>query len=62
YREICRIEKLDAQEDFPKRLETFRYRIPKRIEKISRNFRIKAGFTESEIGYLEDLRNRMAKF
>jgi uncharacterized ferritin-like protein (DUF455 family) len=62
YREICAREKIDPQGDFPRRLESFRYRIPKRIEKISRNFRLKAGFTESEISYLEDLRARMAKF
>ncbi len=62
YREICARERIDPQEDFPRRLESFRYRIPKRIEKISRNFRLKAGFTENEISYLEDLRARMAKF
>ena len=62
YREICKQEKIDPQNDFAPRLESFRYRIPKRIEKISRTYRIKAGFTESEITYLEDLRSRMAKF
>lgn len=62
YREICRQEKIDPQADFPVRLESFRYRIPKRIEKISRPLRIQAGFTESEISYLEDIRSRMAKY
>ncbi len=62
YREICRQEKIDPQEHFPKTLESFRFRIPKRIEKISRNLRKQAGFTESEIDYLEDLRARTSKY
>jgi uncharacterized ferritin-like protein (DUF455 family) len=62
YREICRQEKIDPQNDFAPRLESFRYRVPKRIEKISRPYRLKAGFTETEIDFLEDLRSRMAKF
>ncbi len=62
YRQICKMEKIDASEDFPKRLEKFRYRIPKRIEKISRKYRQMAGFSESEIQYLENLRNSIVKF
>jgi uncharacterized ferritin-like protein (DUF455 family) len=62
YREICRQEKIDPQVHFPERLESFRFRIPKRIEKISREYRQKAGFTESEIQYLEDLRSRVSKY
>jgi uncharacterized ferritin-like protein (DUF455 family) len=62
YRDICFREKIDAAHDFPVRLESFRFRIPKRIEKISHELRRKAGFTEAEIGYLEDLRLRIAKY
>jgi uncharacterized ferritin-like protein (DUF455 family) len=62
YREICRMEKIEPEDDFAPRLESFRYRIPKRIEKISRKFRTQAGFTHQEIDFLEDLRSRMAKF
>ncbi len=62
YREVCRSEKIDPQDDFGTRLESFRWRIPKRIEKISRRLRTQAGFTDYEITYLEDLRARMAKY
>lgn len=62
YREICAREKINAQEDFPVRLGAFRFRIPKRIERISRSLRLQAGFTESEIGHLENLRAQMAKY
>lgn len=62
YREICLQEKINPQDDFGPRLESFRYRIPKRIENICRKSRALAGFSESEIDFLEDLRSRMAKF
>lgn len=62
YREICRQEKIDPQNDFASRLESFRFRIPKRIEKISHTNRKMAGFTNFELDYLECLRSRMAKF
>ncbi len=62
YGEICNREGIDPQDDFGPRLESFRYRIPKRIEIISRKARALAGFTELEIDYLENLRSRMAKF
>jgi uncharacterized ferritin-like protein (DUF455 family) len=62
YREICRQEGLDPQDDFVPRLERLRYRIPKRIEKVSRELRLKAGFSESEIQYLEQLRGSIVKF
>lgn len=61
YREICRKEKVDPAEDFPSRIEGLRYRLPKRIERISRELRLKAGFTDQEISYLEDLRARISK-
>lgn len=61
YRELCRQEKIDSQEDFGIRIQNLRYRLPRRIEKISRELRIKAGFSESEIQFLEDFRIKTAK-
>ncbi len=61
YHQICREEKIDASEDFPQRLNKFRFRIPKRIEKISHELRKQAGFTEGELNYLEELRNSIIK-
>lgn len=62
YRNICAAEKIDPQNDFALRMEGLRYRVPKRIEKISRKLRLQAGFTDSEIDYLEGLRERIVKF
>lgn len=56
YREICRLEKIDSSEDFPARMDALRVRLPKRIEPINRVLRTKAGFTDEEIKYYEDLR------
>jgi uncharacterized ferritin-like protein (DUF455 family) len=56
YREICRLEKRDAQEDFPQRMEALRWQLPKRMEKINRDLRRKAGFTEAELACCEALR------
>ena len=61
YREICRQEKIDPDQDFGANLEKFRYRIPKRIEKLSHELRKKAGFSEIELQYLESLRNSILK-
>lgn len=61
YVEICRMEKIDPQNDFSERFEKFRYRVPRRIEKISHSLRKKAGFTDSELDYLEELRNSIIK-
>lgn len=56
YRRICRQEKIDPSDDFGRRLGLLRFRIPKRIEKISIELRKQAGFSQSEIDYLEGLR------
>lgn len=53
YRKICQSEKIDAGEDFPRRMEALRLKLPKRMEKINRDLRRKAGFTEQEIDYCE---------
>jgi len=56
YREICRTDKLDPATDFPQRMDSLRKRLPKRIEPVSRDLRLKAGFTAEEIAYYENLR------
>ncbi len=61
YRIICKDEKIDSQQDFADRMGKLRWRMPKRIEKISRHLRIQAGFTDFELDYLENLRNEICK-
>lgn len=56
YREICSNEKLDAAMDFPARMDSLRKRLPKRIEPLNHDLRIKAGFSEEEILYCQNLR------
>ncbi|MCX7979287.1 MAG: ferritin-like domain-containing protein, partial [Bdellovibrionaceae bacterium] len=56
YREICRSEGLDPELDFPRRMKELRWQLPRRTEKIVRELRRKAGFSEAEIDYLEELR------
>lgn len=56
YREICREQKMDPGVDFPERMNSLRQRLPKRVEPINRDLRQKAGFSEEEIRYYENLR------
>lgn len=56
YREICESKQIDWAEDFPARMDSLRSRLPKRLEPINRDLRRKAGFTEAEIIYQEELR------
>jgi len=56
YREVCRLEGRDSQVDFPARMEALRWQLPKRMEKINRELRRKAGFTETELECCEALR------
>lgn len=62
YRRLCQSQKLDPQADFPLRLMKLKYRLPKRIEKISRELRFKAGFEHQEIEFLENLRAQSVKY
>lgn len=57
YRAIAKDQSLDPDIDFPLRLAKLRASLPKRIEKINPELRIKAGFTESEIIHLQNLRD-----
>lgn len=61
YREICAREKIDPQNDFPERMNSIRWRVPKRIERISRKYRLEAGFTMAEIEFLEKMREEIRK-
>lgn len=56
YRTICREDKRDPGVDFPARMDSLRKRLPKRIEPLNRDLRQKAGFSEEEIQYYENLR------
>lgn len=56
YRKICVLEKINSQDDYPKRMDSLRSKLPKRMEKLNRELRFKAGFTEEEIQYCERLR------
>lgn len=65
YRDICKSEGRDPQNDFPERMATLKERLPKRMEKLSYPLRKKAGFTDLELQVLEARRNeaveRLAK-
>lgn len=61
YRNLCELEKIDPANDFPVRMKALRYKLPKRIERLSRPLRLQAGFTESELDYLESLRREIIK-
>ncbi len=56
YRNICAVEKIDPSTDFSERMDKLRWVLPKRVENISVELRRKAGFTDAEILYLQNLR------
>ncbi len=56
YRKLCKLEKLDASDDFAQRMNSLRLRLPKRVEPINRTLRKKAGFDDEELDYCEELR------
>lgn len=56
YREICKTEMIDPNVDFSQRMDKLRWVLPKRVENIAVDLRKKAGFTDSEIEYLKNLR------
>lgn len=61
YRTVCYQEGLDPNQDFFERMNRIRFKVPKRLEVISRRLRQQAGFTEPEIDFLEDFRNQQTK-
>lgn len=56
YRKMCELEKIDASSDFSIRMDKLRWILPKRVENIAVELRRKAGFSENEIQYLQNLR------
>lgn len=56
YREICIQNHLDPAQDFANRMNSLRQILPKRVEPVNRDLRLKAGFSEDEIQYFENLR------
>lgn len=61
YREICKLEGLDPEIDFPERIEKLKVRLPKRVEKFDVKSRKLAGFLDSEIELLQSLRDQFVK-
>jgi len=59
YRELCRLRKIDPDEDFARRTRSLRTRLPYRTEQIAREPRLRAGFTENEIQVMEKWRERV---
>jgi uncharacterized ferritin-like protein (DUF455 family) len=56
YHSLCELQNIDPQTDFPERMWKIREFVPKRIEKISHQLRRQAGFTDSELKVVEDIR------
>ena len=57
YRNICEMQKIDPNKDFPVRMDSLRERLPKRVEPLNHDLRRKAGFTDEELAYYERLRD-----
>lgn len=58
YKQLCQKQKLDPAQDFEQRLDKLFHRIPRRLEKIEKTIRKKAGFTEDELSVLEKFQGR----
>ncbi|MGE0632093.1 MAG: DUF455 family protein [Pseudobdellovibrionaceae bacterium] len=61
YHQICKDQKIDSTHDFGSRMNKLRVQLPKRMERISKPLRLNAGFTESEIEFLESWRDQYFK-
>ncbi len=59
YRELCKLENIDPQNDFAQRTEKLRFQVPKRMEKLSWELRKTGGFTEAELEFLESYRDSL---
>jgi uncharacterized ferritin-like protein (DUF455 family) len=57
YRSLCELQNIDPEKDFPERMWKIRDQVPRRIEKISRELRKQAGFSETELDVLEEIRS-----
>ncbi len=57
YRETCIQEGLDPVSEFELRMNRLRGVLPKRVGPLNHELRLRSGFTPTEIGYLEKLRD-----
>lgn len=62
YRYFCKQQGLDSEQDFMQRFEKIKTKLPKRIEIIDKELRLKSGFTQLEIQFLENHRNQISKY
>lgn len=53
YREFCIERGLNPDLDFPQRFNQIEKQVPKRIDKLNRELRKRAGFTEQELDFLD---------
>ena len=58
YQKFCLEQKVDPDHDFKIRMHTLLPKLPKRFEVIDSEIRKRAGFTESEIATVQDIRNQ----
>lgn len=56
YQEFCRQSRRDPDEDFKTRMHVLKFKLPRRVEALDRQLRLKAGFTESELQTVEEIR------
>ncbi len=57
YQRLCDLYKLNSNQDFKERLFKLKHRLPRRLEKIDQELRLKAGFSMQEIESLRSLQN-----
>jgi uncharacterized ferritin-like protein (DUF455 family) len=57
YEAVCLQQSLNPVDDFSERMDRLRPILPKRINPLNHDLRRRAGFSESEISYLENLRD-----
>lgn len=62
FQQLCREQKLDPSDDFKIRFDRLLPQMPRRIEYVSRELRTKAGFTDSELDFLEAKRESWSRF
>jgi uncharacterized ferritin-like protein (DUF455 family) len=56
YRRLCLDQGLDPERDFAERMWKIKTSVPRRVDRISRELRKKAGFTDPELKICEDIR------
>lgn len=61
YHRLVKEARLSPTDDFQMRLEKLFSRIPRRLEPINRELRLRAGFLESEIATLREMQSRLLK-